>query len=294
MHRSITVVGIGEILWDVLDDGEKLGGAPVNFAYHVNSLGASAIPISTIGDDDRGQRALGVLKNKGLRTDAVSLDPGHPTGYVQANVDDRGVANYSFPDDVAWDHLRFNEAALSILKDVKGVCFGTLAQRTSLSRSTIHHFLGQLSDTVLKVYDVNLRQHYYDRKVIETSFEMCNVIKLSDEELQVIKKMFSLPGEERAAVSGLIGTYNLKLAVITRGESGSLLATASEISEHPGFPSQIADTIGAGDAFTAATTLGFLLGHDLDNINEHANRLAAYVCTQKGAMPPIPAEFRLA
>ena len=291
--EQLTIVGIGELLWDVLGDVEKLGGAPVNFTFYINSLGAKGIPISAIGDDARGQRALDELASHGIFTDGISFDSLHPTGYVNANVDTDGVAYYSFPDDVAWDHLRFNDVALSILNDIKAVCFGTLAQRSFLSRSAIHHFLNQLSDTVLKVYDINLRQHYYDRKIIETSFEQCNVIKLNEVELQVIKKMLGLPGEERGAVFSLITTYNLKLAVITRGKNGSLLLTPTEVSEHSGFPSQVVDTIGAGDAFTAATTLGYLLEHDLDTINEHANRLAAYVCTQKGAMPAIPTEFKL-
>lgn len=291
--EHLMIAGIGELLWDVLGNVEKLGGAPVNFAFHISSLGAEGIPISTVGDDDRGQRALDKLANHGISTDSVSLNSNHPTGYVNANVDADGVAHYFFPDEVAWDHLWFNDVAISLLNKLKAVCFGTLGQRTSVSRSAIHHFLDQLSDTVLKVYDLNLRQHYYDRKIIETSFEQSNVIKLSDEELQIIQKMWSLPNEEYAAVSSLVTAYDLQLGVITRGENGSLLVTPSEISEHPGFPSPVVDTIGAGDSFTAATTLGFLLGHDIDTINEHANRLAAYVCTQKGAMPPIPAEFRL-
>jgi len=291
--KKFVIAGIGELLWDVMDDTEKLGGAPINFAFHINSLGATGIPISTIGDDTRGQRALDELASQGIFTDGISFDSLHPTGNVNANVDANGVASYSFPDDVAWDHLRFNRVAFSILNDIKAVCFGTLAQRKSVSRSAIHHFLNQLSDTVLKVYDLNLRQHYYDRKIIETSFDKCNIIKLSAEELQVIQKMFGLPDEELAAISGLIANYDLRLAVITRGENGSLLVTPTEISEHPGFPSQVVDTIGAGDSFTAATTLGFLLGHDLNTINAHANRLAAYVCSRKGAMPSIPAEFKL-
>ena len=292
--EQLMIAGIGELLWDVLGNVEKLGGAPVNFAFHINSLGAEGIPISTVGDDDRGQRALDELANHGIFTDAISLSSSHPTGHVNASVDADGVAHYSFPDEVAWDHLWFNDVALSIRHNIKAVCFGTLGQRASVSRVAIHHFLDQLSDTVLKVYDLNLRQHYYDRKIIETSFEQCNVIKLSDEELQIIQKMLGLPDEERAAVSSLIATYDLQLGVITRGENGSLLVTPSEISEHPGFPSQVVDTIGAGDAFTAATTLGFILGRDLNTINEHANRLAAYVCTKKGAMPQVPAEFRMA
>ena len=290
---QLIIAGLGELLWDVLDDIEKLGGAPINFAFHINSLGAKGIPISAVGNDVRGRRALHELASHGICTDGIRLDSIHPTGYVNVTVDADGVARYSFADNVAWDHLRLNETAFSILRDIKAICFGTLAQRASITRESIHHCLDQLSNSVLKVCDLNLRQHYYDRKVIETSIEKCNAIKLSDEELQVIQKMLGLPDEEHAAVSSLIATYDLRLAVITRGENGSLLVTPSEISEHPGFSSKVVDTIGAGDSFTAATTLGFLLGHDLNTINEHANRLAAYVCTKKGAMPPIPAEFKL-
>ena len=291
--EQLMIAGIGELLWDVLDDVEKLGGAPINFAFHINSLGAKGIPISTIGDDDRGRRALVELAGHGIYTDAISLDLIHSTGHVNAKVDADGVAHYSFPDTIAWDHLQLNGIALSIIKDLKAVCFGTLAQRASISKEAINHFLDQLSDTVLKVYDLNLRQHFYNQKVIETSFDKCNVIKLSDEELQVIQKMLGLPNDELSAISRLVAAYDLRLAVVTRGENGSLLVTPTEISEHPGFPSQVVDTIGAGDSFTAATTLGFMLGHDLTSINEHANRLAAYVCTQEGGMPIIPPELKL-
>jgi len=290
---QLTIVGLGEILWDVLDDAEKLGGAPVNFAHHVNSLGATGIPISTIGDDDRGRRALAELENHGLRIDAISLDPDHPTGYVNANVDEFGVAHYAFPDDIAWDHLSLNDVARSVTTNLHAVCFGTLAQRTAISRAAMADFLDRVPATAIKVFDLNLRQKFYNREVIEASLKRCDVLKLSDEELQVITAMFGLPQKEREALAALVATFGLQLAVVTRGKNGSILVSPAQLSEHTGFPVTVADTIGAGDAFTAATTLGFLLGHDLATINAHANRLAAYVCAQEGAMPAIPAELKL-
>lgn len=291
--EGVLVAGIGEILWDVLDDGEKLGGAPVNFAFHVSALGGVGIPISTVGDDDRGRRARSELEGRGIRTEAVSLDPARPTGSVKAEVDGRGVARYTIAEAVAWDHLRLNAAALSLAGELRAVFFGTLAQRSPVSRKAVHGFLDRLPAGVLKICDLNLRRPHYDRRVVEASLERCNALKLNDEELATVRGMFGLPEDEHAAVDRLVAAFGLRLAVLTRGGNGSLLATPAEASTHGGFPSEVADTIGAGDAFTAATTLGFLLGHDLDAVNAHANLLAAFVCSRKGAMPAIPAAFKL-
>jgi fructokinase len=290
---ELIVAGLGELLWDVLGDVEKLGGAPINFAYHANFLGATGIPVSTIGDDERGRRALAILKDRNITTDAISFDSVHPTGYVTAKVDDQGGAHYEFPDDTAWDHLLLNDSARSMAEKINAVCFGTLAQRSPTTQKSICEFIDRMPDAALKVYDLNLRQNFYDRAIIEASLQKCNVFKLNDEELQVITGMFNFPTGEREAMSALVKHFGLQLAVVTRGAKGSLMISPTTLAEYPGVPVNVVDTIGAGDAFTAATTLGLLLNHDLAAISEHASRLAAHVCSQEGATPSVPRELRL-
>ncbi len=293
MHRPITVAGIGEILWDVLDDNEELGGAPINFAYHINALGGHGIPVSTVGDDERGQRALVELANRGLTTEAISITRLFGTGYVQVTLDNNGVPSYNFASDKAWDHLLLNKQLFNMTNSIQGVCFGTLAQRSEQSRKAIYSFIESLPPNALRICDLNLRQHFYNREVIETSLTKANILKLSDEELQVIASIFSLDGSDEAKLKELIHRYCLDLTVLTRGPEGCLLLSHDETVNLPGIPSSIADTIGAGDAFTAAAALGKLLGRPLAAIADHANQLAAYVCTCNGAMPPIPSELKL-
>lgn len=293
MHRPISVAGIGEILWDVLEDNENLGGAPINFAYHVTALGAQGIPISSVGDDQRGRRALAELAARGLSTECVSLSEPFETGYVKVALDDRGVPSYSFPADVAWDHLQLNKRLLSLARSFQAVCYGTLAQRSEPSRRAIHAFIDGLAPNVLRVYDLNLRQDFYSREIIQASLSKAHILKLSDEELPVIASLFSLAGTDKAVLGELIVRYRLDLVALTRGPQGCLLLSQEEAVDLPGIPCAVVDTIGAGDAFTAATALGRLQGRPLAEAADHANRLAAYVCTCQGAMPPIPHEFRL-
>jgi len=287
------VAGVGEILWDVIGDAERLGGAPVNFAYYVNSLGATGIPVSTIGDDDRGWHALEVLSQKGLSTDAVSLDLAHPTGYVMANVDDQGVAHYRFPDETAWDYLHINGFARSIADKLSAVCFGTLAQRSTMAKRSIREFIHWIPDKTLVVYDMNLRQDFYNRRLMEESLILCNVLKLNDAELQVVAQMFGISNKECEALSVLVEKFSLQLAIVTKGKNGSLMISPKNKAEHPGYPTKVIDTIGAGDAFTAAATLGLLQNHDLADISEYANRFAAHVCSHKGAMPMISMDMKI-
>jgi fructokinase len=293
MHRPITVAGIGEILWDVLEDNEELGGAPINFAYHINALGGRGIPISTVGDDERGRRALVELAGRGLNTETISQTPRFETGYVQVTIDKNGVPSYSFADDTAWDHLTVNKPGLAMADSLHGVCFGTLGQRSEQSRKAICAFIDSLRADTLKIYDLNLRQHFYSREVIETALAKANILKLSDEELQVMASMFGLDGSDEAMLKDLILKHGLELTVLTRGPEGCLLLSHDETVNLPGIPSAVADTIGAGDAFTAATAMGKLLGRPLAAIADHANQLAAYVCTCRGAMPPIPDNLKL-
>jgi len=293
MSRFV-IAGLGEILWDVLPDAEELGGAPVNFAYHTNALGAEGIAISTVGDDKRGVLALQQLKARGVTTDCVSVVSGAVTGYVKADIDADGVATYTFPDNVAWDAIVINENARQAAKRLDAVCFGSLAQRCIPSRQAIEDFLGLLDEKVIKVFDLNIRQHFYSSEVIERSLKIADVLKLNDDEIVVIKEMFALSGKDEQVLRELISRFGLKLCVLTRGGRGSLLVTGDSVSDHAGYAAGVIDTIGAGDSFTASTILGLLLKKDLDEINDRANRIAAYVCSQQGAMPPVPEQYRLA
>jgi len=290
---DIVVAGLGEALWDVLPDGEQIGGAPVNFAYHITALGGRGLPVSTVGDDERGRRALEELSARGLPVSAISVDPARPTGYVAANVDEKGVAHYVFPDDVAWDNLTFSPETLGRARTLAAVSFGTLAQRSPVSRQAIACFLSAMPEKALKVFDVNLRQNFYSREVIERSLKRADMLKISDEELPVLRSMFDLTGDDASVLHALLRKNCLRICVLTRGARGGLLVSVDEISDHPGVAAEVADTIGAGDAFSAAVVLGHLLGLSLDEINERANRLAAFVCSQSGAMPAIPAELKL-
>lgn len=286
--NNFIIAGIGELLWDVINDSEELGGAPINFCYHANALGATGYAISTVGDDRRGTAALAVLEQRKMSTEYISICENAVTGYVLARVDEKGIASYEFPDDVAWDRLTLTEAALSLAGKVDAVCFGSLGQRSHKARQAIVSFLQATRPDTLKIFDLNLRQHFYSIEIIANSLELADVLKLNNEELEVLGNMHDMEGDEESLLKKLIKKYNLQLAVLTRGGKGSLLVSPAETSVHHGYPANIADTIGAGDSFTAATALGLLQGQSLATINDHANRVAAFVCSQKGAMPVLP------
>jgi fructokinase len=295
MDTRITAAGIGELLWDVVGNNEQLGGAPINFAYHINALGGCGMPITSVGDDERGRRALAELSGRGLNIGTISTVTGYATGYVEVKTDENGIASYAFPPDLAWDHLRLNRQVNEMAAQLDAICFGTLGQRSLESRSIISAFIDSLPGQVVRICDLNLRQHFYSQEIIERSLARANILKLSDEELQIIAPMLSLAGHAGVMLRELMGRYSfLDLVILTRGAQGCLLLDASGVSEDlPGIPTAVVDTIGAGDSFTASVVLGRLLGNPLRDIAQHANRLAAYVCSCHGAMPPIPEEFRM-
>ncbi len=286
------VAGIGEVLWDVLGDTETLGGAPVNFAYHVGQLGTTALAISSIGDDVRGQRAISTLMEYRVATDHITVIDGAPTGYVQASVDSGGVATYVFPDEVAWDRIRIDSTTMELVSRLDAVCFGSLAQRSAHSRLTIQRFLKSLHPGVLKVFDLNIRQGYYSTEIIRDSLEQADILKLNDEEIVLLARLEDLKGSVDEQLRLLVERYRLSLAALTRGAHGSLLVSSAAISDHPGYQTEVVDTIGAGDSFTAVTAVGMLKGYSLESINEHANRVAAHVCSYRGAMVPLPENLR--
>ena len=287
--KGPVVVGLGEILFDIVGGSEKLGGAPANFAYHAGRLGAETFIVSTVGDDERGMRALQELQDRNLSTECITVLKGRETGYVRAEIDRDGIATYLFPDDIAWDHLVLNPRALQIAATLDGVCFGTLAQRSEVSRNAVYQFLDHVPRHAVKVYDINLRQNFYTRDIITRSLEYADLLKLNDEELPVVARLLDVTGGPLEVLQSLTANFNLKLAVLTRGGSGSLLVSGSEYSDHPGVEVQtIQDTIGAGDAFTASVLISLLAGEDLEAINSRANMIAAAVCAHRGAMPTFP------
>mgnify|MGYP001251091769 FL=1 len=279
-----TVAGAGEILWDLFPTGKRPGGAPANFCYHARMLGADSFVVSRVGTDKPGEELLERLAELGLSSRYISLDRVHPTGSVSVTLDSKGNPDYIIHENVAWDHIPFDEQASALAKSVDAVCFGTLAQRSPESRESIRRFLKSVPESRLKVFDINLRMQYYSPELINDSLLLCNVLKVNSEELSKIGSMFSLSGEPEETLSILCEKYNLRLIALTKGSEGSVLYTPEEISYHLGFKVEICDTVGAGDAFTAALTLGVLEGKTLAEINEFANTVASLVCHYNGAV----------
>ena len=293
MVEKFHITGIGEILWDMFPDGPQFGGAPANFVCHAQTLGATSHMVSCVGSDELGWRALGHLKENGVDISTVAQSEERPTGTVEVKLDAGGVAQYEFATDVAWDALAWSEALAHAADEADVVCYGTLGQRSEISKGTIRRFLKNTTDDCLCVFDVNLRQHFYTEALIRDSLEYANILKLNDEELPVLGSSCGLSGSETAIVEQLRERYNLRLVALTRGPKGAILFTEDTLSECDGFTVEVKDTVGAGDAFTAAMTLGLLLRHELERINEHACRVAAFVCSQDGAAPKLPDILKL-
>jgi fructokinase len=291
-HQSI--VALGEILWDVFPDGPRFGGAPANFACHAAGLGARTAIVSAVGADDLGRAALEELSQRSIVIDGVQTIPDRPTGSVLVTVDATGKASFEFRQDIAWDHLSWNETLASLAAQASAVCFGTLAQRSPISSHTIQRFVKAAPPDCLRVFDVNLRPPFYDEGIIRNSLELAGVFKLNDDELPIIAKIYGLGGSECEIIGDLGRQCGLELVALTRGGRGALLwRNTGEFSDLPGIPTDVRDTVGAGDAFTAALTIGLLQGRSLDEINRYACRVAAYVCSQSGAAPRLPAELQL-
>jgi fructokinase len=289
---SFSIVGIGEVLWDMLPAGPELGGAPANFAYHAQAMGARAQVVTRVGNDVLGDEVRRRLRRMNLPTATVQVDDQRPTGTVEVSLDDEGVPRFTIRENVAWDGLLVTEEALEAVRTADAVCFGTLAQRNPISRSAIQRLLAAIPKTVLRVFDINLRQEFYSREVIEQSLRFANVLKLNDDELSILVRIFALPGDVRKQVDSLAVKFGLRLVVLTRGSGGSLIYKEGLWSEHPSPPIQVIDTVGAGDAFTAALVLGVLNNMKLSEVHEFASALAGYVCSHAGATPALPEELR--
>jgi fructokinase len=280
------VVGLGEVLWDLLPERACLGGAPANFAYITALMGDHGIVASRVGEDSRGLEALRRMEELGLDIDHVQTDREHPTGTVKVELDGNGIARFEIAHPVAWDSLEWSLDWQRLAERADAVCFGSLAQRSEAGRGTIQKFLRATSPGTVKIFDVNLRQSYYSQEVLAESMRLADIVKLNDEELPKIMSLGKLPyKDELSSARLLLREYDLKLVCITRGGRGSLLVRDGDVREHPGFRVRVADTVGSGDAFTAGLLHEYLHGASLDLMNEVANLVGAWVASEVGAMP---------
>lgn len=290
--KQALVVGIGEILWDVFEDRKTLGGAPANFAYHASRLGAEGVAVSAIGNDALGDAVLDALSGKALKTQFQRVSQA--TGTVRITLDEKGVARYEFPSDVAWDNLEFTDALKHLAQRTDAVCFGTLAQRAPRTRATIRAFVNAMPESSRRIFDINLRQNFYSENLIRESLAFADMLKLNDDELRVLAPFFGFSGTEnfeslREGFFEEIFTEfpRLKTLALTCGAHGSYAATRDgKRSFVPSDPATcVVDTVGAGDAFTATFVLEILAGKSLPEAHQRAAQVAEWVCSRAGAMP---------
>ena len=286
------VVGLGEALWDVLPEGKKLGGAPANFAYHAGQfLGQeNTLAISALGEDKLAEETIESLEEHGLRYLMPRVP--YPTGTVQVQLDEQGIPTYDIRENVAWDNIPFTPEIEEVARQCRAVCFGSLAQRNVVSRENIHRFLNATPKDCMKIFDINLRQNFYTREVIQESMQRCNILKINDEELVTIGRMFGYPGLDIENKCWLIlGKYNLDMLVLTCGTNGSYVFAPGQMFFRETPKVQVADTVGAGDSFTGAFCSAILTGKTIAEAHKLAVEVSAYVCTQNGAMPKVSIEM---
>ena len=286
------IVGIGEVLWDLLPTGKQLGGAPANFACHAHALSANARLISRVGDDPPGREIIANFRARGIPTETIGVDTAAPTGSVSVEVDAQGHPQFTIHENVAWDHIAADSAALAAVRSADAVCFGTLAQRTKFVRATVAALLAATRPDALRIFDINLRPPFIDPDVISRSLATANVLKLNEQELPMLAEIFHLSGEPTQQLATLADRFSLRLVALTRGSDGSVLLADGQLVEQPGLPTAVRDTVGAGDSFTAAAAIGFLRNWPLEQISLYANTIAAYVCSQSGATPSLPEALR--
>ena len=294
METKRFVVGLGEVLWDVLPEGKKLGGAPANFAYHAGQfLGSdNTIAISALGEDALAEETIEALREHNLN-DLLPRVP-YPTGTVQVTLAEGGIPTYDIKENVAWDNIPFDDDIAAIARNCRAVCFGSLAQRNIVSRTTIQKFLDATPDDCLKIFDINLRQQFYTKEIIQESIRRCNILKINDEELVLIGRMFGYPGLDIENKCWLIlGKYNLDMLVLTCGTNGSYVFTPGAVSFQETPKVTVADTVGAGDSFTGSFVGSILNGKSVLEAHRTAVRVSAFVCTQNGAMPVVPEELKV-
>ncbi len=285
------VIGIGEALWDMLPEGKKLGGAPANFAFHAGQFGLESMAVSAIGLDPLGEEIAKELEEHGLPFHLDRID--YPTGTVQVTLDSNGIPRYEIKEDVAWDNIPYTKELADLAGRAQAVCFGSLAQRNPVSRETIGWFLDAVPEDCLKVFDINLRQSFYSKEIIEDSLRRCDILKINDEELEIVKEMFGLEDlPTEGLCRSIIDEYGLKVLILTCGVNGSHVFSGdvSSFIETPKV--NVADTVGAGDSFTGAFVASILKGKTVREAHEAAVKVSAFVCTQSGAMPVIPEDLK--
>ncbi|WP_418236287.1 carbohydrate kinase family protein [Coprobacter fastidiosus] len=287
------IVGMGEVLWDMLPEGKKIGGAPANFAYHVSQYGFDGYVVSAVGDDKLGNEILESFNNR--RFNYLIQRVPYPTGTVQIELDEAGIPCYEIKENVAWDNIPFTVDLEKLAKKTRAVCFGSLAQRNTVSRETINRFLDVMSDAAgqYRVFDVNLRQGFYDKEILCNSMKRCNILKINDEELIAVSRMFEYPGIDlEDKCRALLSEYGLEILILTCGVNGSYVFTRENVSFVNTPKIEVADTVGAGDSFTATFISAILKGKSIREAHELAVEVSAYVCTQNGAMPELPISIK--
>jgi fructokinase len=295
MTRVYHVIGLGEVLWDVFPAGPRFGGAPANFVCSAAAVGGVSVHtsmVSAVGRDYLGAKGLEEFRKRSVdATHVAQLDL--QTGQVLVQLDAQGQAGYKFMEGTAWDNIPWTSGLQSLAENADAVCFGTLGQRSAVSRDTIRQFVKSTSSGCLRVLDINLRSPYWTDDTILVTLLLANVLKLNSDELPIVASLLSLEGSEDELMLQLLRMFNLRLAALTRGAGGSLLLSGTgERSELPGERIRVVDSVGAGDAFTAALTVGLLKNLPLAEVHSRAERIAAFVCTQAGATPEFPGEFR--
>ena len=281
------IVGLGEILWDLLPGGKVLGGAPANFAYQTSQFGFEGYAVSAIGNDALGDEIIDSLKSKSLKHCIERVD--YPTGTVQVTLDGKGIPQYEICENVAWDNIPFTPEIEDLARKASTVCFGSLAQRSEVSHKTILRFLELLPEDALKVFDINLRQHFYSKEIIDNSLKHSNILKINDDEVVIVAELYGWNGLKEAEIcKKLVEMYHLKLVILTKGTNGSYVITSCEEFFRPTPKVTVADTVGAGDAFTAGFVASLLRGKTIPEAHKTAVDVSAFVCTQHGAMPVLP------
>lgn len=289
MNKKYKVAGIGEVLWDQLPQGDVLGGAPANVAYHAGQLGAESYIISAIGNDKLANEIISRLSAK--KINLLISRVAYPTGTVKVTLDDKGVPDFVITKDVAWDYIELTNDTISLAKQLDAVCFGSLAQRNTVSHNAIVKFLNLVPGNALKIFDINLRQNFYDKQLIDESLRISNILKINDDELLIVSKLFGWEGDEEYLCRNLLNNYELKLVAYTCGTKGSYLYSKDEKSFLKTPVVKVKDTIGAGDSFTAALMVSLLNGDKLSNCHALAVDISAFVCENDGAMPEYTKEI---
>jgi len=284
------VVGIGELVWDIFGDTQKLGGAPANFAYHAAAQGFESYVITAVGNDKLADKAISQLVLRACHVMAPVVD--FPTGQVIVTKDDSGVPSYDICNPSAWDHIPFSDELARLASRTSAVCFGTLAQRSEESHKTIISFLDSMPEGSLKVFDANLRGDYYSKDILESSLRRCNILKISEDEISIISKILGLSPHPLTATAQVSEYFDISTILLTSGARGSLVITHSGFSSMAAKDVKVFDTVGAGDSFTAAYVTSILKGYDFIQAHKTAVELSSFVCCCEGAMPVIPDELK--